>query len=95
MNARLLRKIVTTYVNPPVPFRNFDWSAVFEGYEPGDSIGHGHTEQEAIDWLIAEEAHLIATEHAKERGGRMTDDIRNLLHRAHAQWNAQRFGDQR
>lgn len=63
MNARLLRKIVTTNVNPPVPSREYDWNAVFDGYEPGDSIGHGATEQQAIDWLIAEEAHLIASEH--------------------------------
>lgn len=66
MNARLTRPVVTSNPRPPVPSRAFDWSAVFEGYEPGDSIGHGETEQEAIDWLIAEEAHLIATEHSKE-----------------------------
>lgn len=53
MNARLLRSIVTEHRNPPVQVRG-------EGYEPGDSVGYGATEQEAIDWLIAEEAHLIA-----------------------------------
>lgn len=67
MNARLLRKIHTTHVRPPVPSRAYDWQAIFDGYEPGDSIGHGETEQEAIDWLIAEEAHLIATEHDMQR----------------------------
>jgi hypothetical protein len=63
MNARLLRKINTEHVYPPIPSRQYDWRATFDGYEPGDSIGTGYTEQEAIDWLIAEEAHLIASEH--------------------------------
>lgn len=66
LNARLARRIVTEHVNPPIPVRGFDWRATFEDYEPGDSIGTGGTEQEAIDWLIAEEAHLIASEHVKE-----------------------------
>lgn len=66
MNPRLLRKIHTEHVRPPVPTTQFDWRATFDGYEPGDSIGTGHTEQEAIDWLIAEEAHLIACEHDKK-----------------------------
>lgn len=66
MNPRLLRKIHTTHVRPPVPSRQYNWQAIFDGYEPGDSIGTGATEQEAIDWLIAEEAHLIASEHSKE-----------------------------
>lgn len=69
MNARLLRKINTEHVKPhAVPFTTpVDWRATFEGYKDGDSIGHGHTEQESIDWLIAEEAHLIASEHEKAR----------------------------
>lgn len=66
LNPRLLRKIHTSHVYPPIPVRSFDWQAIFDGYEPGDSIGTGKTEQEAIDWLIAEEAHLIASEHSKE-----------------------------
>jgi hypothetical protein len=67
MNPRLSRKIHTHYVCPPIPVRDCDWQATFDGYEPGDSIGTGRTEQEAIDWLIAEEAHLIASEHATGR----------------------------
>jgi len=66
MNPRLLRKIHTSHDYPPIPVRDFDWSAIFDGYEPGESIGHGRTEQEAIDWLVAEESHLIACEHNKE-----------------------------
>lgn len=45
------RIIHTTYVYPPIPDRSFDWSAAFDGYEPGDIVGHGATEQEAIEDL--------------------------------------------
>ena len=42
---------VTTFVNPPIPSRNFDWSATLEGYEGGDVIGYGRTEALAINAL--------------------------------------------
>jgi hypothetical protein len=44
-------KIITQYIAPPIPMRNFDWVAVCEGYEPGDPIGYGSTEKEAKDNL--------------------------------------------
>lgn len=47
-------KIVLEYVHPPIPIRNFDWCATFEGYEPGDAQGFGVTEQEAVDMLLGE-----------------------------------------
>lgn len=40
--------IVTHHVYPPIPMREFDWSATRDGYEPGDAIGWGKTEAEAI-----------------------------------------------
>jgi len=40
--------IVTEFVNPPIPCRDFDWSATFDGYDEGDHIGWGKTEEEAI-----------------------------------------------
>jgi len=43
--------IQTQFVNPPISERKFDWSAVEQGYEPGDPIGYGETEQQAIDNL--------------------------------------------
>ncbi len=49
------RQIVTK-VNPPSPVRWFDWSAVREGYEPGDPLGYGPTEQDARDDLLEQEA---------------------------------------
>jgi hypothetical protein len=52
-NGRELR-IVTSYEPPPVPFRNCDWTAVddrtYDG--PGNPIGWGATEQQAIDDLL-------------------------------------------
>lgn len=44
-------KIITNFVFPPIPIRSFDWSAFREGYEPGNLIGWGKTEKEAIENL--------------------------------------------
>ncbi len=51
-----MRKILTHFVYPPIPSRDHDWSAVRDGYEPGDPAGEGRTEQAAIDDLLAKEA---------------------------------------
>jgi hypothetical protein len=40
--------IITQYVYPPIPIREFDWSATLDNYEPGAPIGWGKTEEEAI-----------------------------------------------
>lgn len=47
------RKIVTSFVYPPIPIRTYDWSACRDGYEPPDPIGRGSTEAEAIADLLA------------------------------------------
>ena len=47
-----MRKIVTNYIYPPIPLRQFDWSATYDNYEPGCPIGYGSTEQDAIDDLV-------------------------------------------
>lgn len=47
----MTNKIITEFVNPPIPVRSMDWQAVYEGYDDGDPIGSGATEQEAIDDL--------------------------------------------
>lgn len=49
-----VRAIQTEHVCPAIPDRRFDWCAVFDGYEPGDPMGYGATEQEAIDALLSE-----------------------------------------
>ncbi len=43
-----MNKIITNHVFPPIPQRQFDWAAVFDGYEPGAHVGYGRTEQDAI-----------------------------------------------
>ncbi len=48
--------IVTTFVYPPIPFRDCDWQAYFDCDEPNDNgsmmHGSGRTEQEAIADLL-------------------------------------------
>jgi hypothetical protein len=46
-----MNKIITEFVYPPISQRQFDWSAVFDNYEPGCYIGYGRTEQDAINDL--------------------------------------------
>lgn len=51
------RKIVTSHVCPPIPWRNFDWCAYEDGHEEDGLRGWGATEQEAIEdlqWQIDE-----------------------------------------
>lgn len=46
-------KIRTELIYPPIPIRQFDWSAVDDdSYEPGCPIGTGATELEAVKDLI-------------------------------------------
>lgn len=48
-------KIRTEHVYPPIPVREWDWSAVDDNtYEPGCPIGWGRTEKAAIENLIDE-----------------------------------------
>ena len=50
-----MKLIVTSYVFPPIPLRDFDWAATFVDYEPGEPIGHGITEEDAIIDLLEQE----------------------------------------
>ena len=45
-------KFQTSFINPPIPVRGFDWQACVDGYEPGDALGHGATEAEAVADLL-------------------------------------------
>jgi len=45
-------RIITRNEYPPIPNRRWDWSAVTDDYEPGQPIGWGLTEQEAIADLL-------------------------------------------
>lgn len=42
------RKIVTSHVYPPIPVRDFDWCAHYDGEEEAGGYGYGATEAEAI-----------------------------------------------
>lgn len=46
------RKINTEFIHPPIPDRFHDWIATYDGYDAGDIIGVGRTEQDAINDLI-------------------------------------------
>lgn len=46
------KEIVTSPIFPPIGIRCFDWAATYDNYEPGHSVGHGATEQEAISDLV-------------------------------------------
>lgn len=50
-----MRKITTSHDCPPIPVRDYDWSALREDWDKGDFIGYGITEQEAIDDLLEKE----------------------------------------
>lgn len=45
-------KTVSTYWPKPIPVRSFDWVVTLDGYEPGDPIGYGETEHEALGDLL-------------------------------------------
>lgn len=46
-------KVRTEHVYPPIPVREWDWSAVDDNtYEPGCPMGWGRTEKAAVDDLI-------------------------------------------
>ena len=48
-------KIRTTHEYPPIPIRDYDWSAIRDSYDEGDLVGYGRTEQEAINDLKRQE----------------------------------------
>jgi len=46
-------KIKTSFDYPPIPIRCFDWSAIDdETYEPGEPMGRGATESDAVTDLL-------------------------------------------
>jgi hypothetical protein len=47
-------KIHTQFLPPPIVMRCFDWLATTDDYQPGDLIGYGATEQQAIEDLLSQ-----------------------------------------
>lgn len=52
-----MKNVITSNICPPIPTREYDWEAYFEGEEELQIIGYGETEEEAIQelFIIAEE----------------------------------------
>jgi hypothetical protein len=46
--------IVTKFDPPPIPDRQYDWSACVEGSDENDHVGWGSTEEAAIEDLKIE-----------------------------------------
>jgi hypothetical protein len=51
-------RIIITHIFPPIPTRAFDYRATMDNYEPGCSIGHGATPDEACEELLATMTHF-------------------------------------
>jgi hypothetical protein len=43
-----MSKIITTHICPPIPYRDHDWCAYYDGQEETGDYGYGATEQAAI-----------------------------------------------
>lgn len=46
------RKIITDFDPKPIPNRNFDWTACRDGYDEGEPVGYGRTEDAAVESLL-------------------------------------------
>lgn len=52
--AKIGEKIITHHEYPPIPDRQFDWSAVTDNYDgEGSPIGWGRCESDAVEDLVA------------------------------------------
>jgi hypothetical protein len=55
--AKFMPAIEVHFIYPPIPLRQFDWCAYYEGTEPDDdgnfAAGYGKTRKQAIDELLA------------------------------------------
>ena len=44
----MMNKITTYYAHPPIPDRNSDWIACYEGLEEYCEYGYGATKEDAV-----------------------------------------------
>ena len=44
--------VIVHNVFPPIPIRDFDWVAAFDGYDEGDPLGYGATKEAAVEDLL-------------------------------------------
>lgn len=47
-----MSRINIAFHNPPIPSRDFDFAATFNGYEPGDLVGYGVSATAATESLL-------------------------------------------
>ena len=47
----MAKKIIISHIFPPIPVRNMDWMAHYDGEEEKGEYGYGFTEQEAVSDL--------------------------------------------
>jgi hypothetical protein len=47
-----MKPIVTSHIYPPIPIRDYDWCAYFDGEEETGNYGYGRTESEAKQNLL-------------------------------------------
>jgi hypothetical protein len=52
MGEGMKHKLITAYICPPIPDRNFDWVAYYEDFEESGPYGSGKTELDAIEDLF-------------------------------------------
>jgi hypothetical protein len=65
--GQAMRRVLvhTQEIRPPIPTRNCDWLATLDNYEPGQPIGHGPTEADAVCDLYVQIAEREADEDDK------------------------------
>lgn len=66
-----MKKIVTRNAFPPIPIRDFDWCAYFDGEEESNQYGYGRTEAEAVADLKRLEQELLEANMSDEDFARM------------------------
>jgi hypothetical protein len=54
-----MAKVITTYVHPAIPVREFDYQSTLDGYEPGEPIGWGATPAESVADLMEQIEDLL------------------------------------
>jgi hypothetical protein len=55
MTRKVIYDIRLSFEHPPIPDRNFDWSATRSNYDQGDPIGRGRTPAIALADLLDQE----------------------------------------
>jgi hypothetical protein len=57
---KVIYDIRLSFEHPPIPDRNFDWSATRSNYDEGSPIGRGRTPAIALAHLLEQEAECSA-----------------------------------